>query len=83
MVTRDAKPGDNIVFKHYKNGHSSDFLERRERGERDRRNREQRKMREERERERELLLPMRSEQVQHLPSVRMQHFAHPECPFLH
>jgi hypothetical protein len=32
MVTRDAKPGDDVVFKHYKNGHSSDFLERRERG---------------------------------------------------
>jgi hypothetical protein len=98
MVTRDAKPGDDIVFKHCKNGHSSDFLERRERegerGERDRRKREERKEREERERrereerrergereDRELLLPMRSEQVQHLPSMRMQHFAHPECPF--
>jgi hypothetical protein len=35
MVTRDAKPGDDVVFKHYKNGHSSDFLEReRERRER-------------------------------------------------
>jgi hypothetical protein len=32
MVTRDAKPGDDVVFKHCKNGHSSDFLERRERG---------------------------------------------------
>ena len=31
MVMRDAKPGDDIVFKHCKNGHSSDFLERRER----------------------------------------------------
>jgi hypothetical protein len=30
MVTRDAKPGDDVVFKHCKNGHSSDFLERRE-----------------------------------------------------
>ena len=36
MVTRDAKPGDDVVFKHCKNGHSSDFLERRKRGERER-----------------------------------------------
>jgi hypothetical protein len=43
MVTRDAKPGDDIVFKHCKNGHSSDFLERRERGgERRERGRERR-----------------------------------------
>jgi hypothetical protein len=40
MVTRDAKPGDDVVFKHYKNRHSSDFLERRERGERERERRE-------------------------------------------
>jgi hypothetical protein len=55
MVMRDAKPGDDVVFKHCKNGHSSDFLERRERegerGERDRRKREERKEREETERE--------------------------------
>jgi hypothetical protein len=60
MVTRDAKPGDDVVFKHCKNGHSSDFLER---GERER-EREEREIGErdkgERE-ERELLLPMRSE----------------------
>ena len=78
MVMRDAKPGDDVVFKHCKNGHSSD------RGGRERGKREEGERRErgEREREeRELLLPMRSEQVQHLPSVQMQHFAHPECPF--
>ena len=40
MVTRDAKPGDDVVFKHCKNGHSSD------RGGREREERE----REERER---------------------------------
>jgi hypothetical protein len=46
MVMRDAKPGDDVVFKHCKNGHSSDRGgresgkreegERRERGERER-----------------------------------------------
>jgi hypothetical protein len=35
MVTRVAKPGDDVVFKHCKNRHSSDFLERRERRERE------------------------------------------------
>ena len=50
MVMRDAKPGDDVVFKHCKNGHSSDFLERREREERERREREERGGREERER---------------------------------
>jgi hypothetical protein len=57
MVTRDAKPGDDVVFKHCKNGHSSDFLERRERGrergERERREREERERRERERRERE------------------------------
>jgi hypothetical protein len=49
MVTRDAKPGDDVVFKHCKNGHSSDFLERRERG-RERRDIGEREKRERRER---------------------------------
>jgi hypothetical protein len=52
MVTRDAKPGDDVVFKHYKNGHSSDFLERREREEREIGEREERERRERGERER-------------------------------
>jgi hypothetical protein len=57
MVTRDAKPGDDVVFKHCKNEHSSDFLERRERGrerreigEREKRERRERRERDERER---------------------------------
>ena len=43
MVMRDAKPGDDVVFKHCKNGHSSD---------RGGREREERGGREERERDR-------------------------------
>jgi hypothetical protein len=49
MVTRDAKPGDDVVFKHCKNGHSSDFLERRERG-RERKERKEKERREKGER---------------------------------
>ena len=56
MVTRDAKPGDDVVFKHCKNGHSSDRggREREERGGREEREREERERerRERRERER-------------------------------
>jgi hypothetical protein len=58
MVTRDAKPGDDVVFKHCKNGHSSDFLDRREMEreeremEREKRERRERRERERRERER-------------------------------
>ena len=48
MVTRDAKPGDDVVFKHCKNGHSSDRggREREERGGREEREIEEREERE-------------------------------------
>ena len=44
MVMRDAKPGDDVVFKHCKNGHSSDRggREREERGGREERERGER-----------------------------------------
>jgi hypothetical protein len=67
MVMRDAKPGDDVVFKHCKNGHSSDRggrerEERRERGERERGEREIEE-RETRERER-------------IERERVSHFSH-------
>ena len=54
MVMRDAKPGDDVVFKHYKNGHSSDRggREREERGGREERERGEREIEEREERER-------------------------------
>ena len=54
MVMRDAKPGDDVVFKHCKNGHSSDRggREREERGGREERDRGERGERERGERER-------------------------------
>ena len=50
MVMRDAKPGDDVVFKHCKNGHSSDRggREREERGGREERERGEIEEREER-----------------------------------
>jgi hypothetical protein len=54
MVMRDAKPGDDVVFKHCKNGHSSDRgeREREERGGREERERGERERIEREERER-------------------------------
>jgi hypothetical protein len=58
MVMRDAKPGDDVVFKHCKNEHSSD---------RGGREREERGGREERERER--IERERRERVSHFSHI--------------